>query len=80
MYFVGLGLILMMLKYLDIGPVAKLEWWQVLIPFALAAVWWAIADSTGYTKKKAVERMDKKQAARLQAARDNISPGLKKRR
>jgi small Trp-rich protein len=80
MYFLGLGLVMMALKYLEIGPVAKLEWWQVLIPFALAAVWWAIADSTGYTKKKAVERMNKKQADRLQAARENITPGLKKRR
>ncbi|MBK7654115.1 MAG: TIGR04438 family Trp-rich protein [Betaproteobacteria bacterium] len=80
MYFLGLGLVLMALKYLEIGPVAKLEWWQVLIPFALAAVWWGIADATGYTKKKAVELMGRKQAARLQAARDNINPGLKKRR
>lgn len=80
MYFLGLGLVLVVLKYLEIGPVAKLDWWQVLIPFALAAIWWSIADATGYTKKKAVERMDKKKADRLQAARDNINPGLKKRR
>ncbi|MBP8018619.1 MAG: TIGR04438 family Trp-rich protein [Hylemonella sp.] len=80
MYLLGLGLVLLALKYLEFGPVATLEWWQVLIPFALAAVWWGVADATGYTKKKAVERMGKKQAARLQAARDNINPGLKKRK
>ena len=80
MYLLGLGLILMALKYLEIGPVAKLEWWHTIVPFGLAAVWWAIADSTGYTKRKAVERMNKKQAERLQTAREKLNPSLKKRR
>ncbi|MBK7002005.1 MAG: TIGR04438 family Trp-rich protein, partial [Rhodoferax sp.] len=48
MYFVGFGLIFMVMKYLEIGPVAAWEWWIVLSPFGLAVVWWAWADSTGY--------------------------------
>ncbi|MDP3754423.1 MAG: TIGR04438 family Trp-rich protein, partial [Polaromonas sp.] len=30
MYFVGLGVIFMVLKYLEIGPVALWDWWIVL--------------------------------------------------
>jgi small Trp-rich protein len=60
MLFLGLGIILLALKYLEIGPVAGLSWWLVLVPFALAVVWWAIADATGYTKRKAMEKMDRR--------------------
>ena len=54
MLFLGLGIILLALKYLEIGPVALWDWWWVLSPFGLAVAWWALADWSGYTKKKAV--------------------------
>ena len=72
MYFLGVGIILLALKYLEIGPVAAWDWMFVLAPFGLAAVWWAWADWSGYTKKKAMEKMDKRKADRLQKNRDNM--------
>jgi small Trp-rich protein len=65
MYLVGLGLMLLLLKYLEIGPAARLDWWMCLIPFGLAMAWWAWADSTGWTKKKAMEREDARKQARI---------------
>lgn len=65
MYFVGIGIVLMALKYLEIGPVANWDWWFVLSPFALAVAWWAWADSTGWTKRKAMEREDARKQARV---------------
>ncbi|MBC7603382.1 MAG: TIGR04438 family Trp-rich protein [Ramlibacter sp.] len=63
MLFLGLGIILLAMKYLEMGPVAAWPWWLVLSPFGLAMAWWAWADWSGYTKKKAVEKeRDKKQA------------------
>jgi small Trp-rich protein len=70
MYLIGLGVILMVLKYLEIGPVAAWEWWVVLLPFALATAWWAWADSTGYTKRKAMERDDARRQARIDKNKD----------
>lgn len=58
MYLLGLGIVLLILRYLEIGPVAAWDWWLVLVPFALAVAWWAWADATGYTKRKAMERED----------------------
>lgn len=58
MYFLGVGLVLLVLKYLAITAVAAWSWWLVLSPFALAVLWWAWADSSGYTKRKAMERED----------------------
>lgn len=79
MYFVGFGLIFMVMKYLEIGPVAAWEWWIVLSPFGLAVVWWAWADSTGYTKRKAMELEDAKRQERLDKSKEALGTLRKKR-
>ena len=65
MYLVGLGLALLLLKYLETGPTANWDWWVCLVPFGLAVAWWAWADSTGWTKKKAMERENARKQARI---------------
>lgn len=65
MYTLILGIALSLLKYLDIAPVAQWSWWWVLTPFALTILWWAWADSTGYTKRKAMEKMDQRKKDRI---------------
>ena len=65
MYMLGLGLVLVLLKYLEMGPVAEWSWWRVLSPFAITALWWAWADSTGYTKRRAMEKMDQRKQDRI---------------
>lgn len=78
MYFLGLGLILLLMKYLEMDPVAGWSWWVVLAPFGLAAAWWAWADASGYTRRKAMEREDKRRLDRINKQRDAL--GLKKKR
>ncbi len=80
MYFLGLGLIFLLLKYLEIGPVAALSWWWVLTPFALAVAWWAWADSSGYTKRKAMEREDERRQDRIDRSKTAIGTLRKKKR
>ena len=65
MYTLILGIALSLLKYLDIAPVAQWSWWWVLSPFAVTILWWAWADSTGYTKRKAMEKMDQRKKDRI---------------
>ncbi|MBK6388868.1 MAG: TIGR04438 family Trp-rich protein [Rhodoferax sp.] len=72
MYLLGLGIILLLMKYLEMGPVATWSWWIVLTPFALAVVWWAWADSSGYTKRKAMEREDARRKARVDKNKEAI--------
>lgn len=69
MYFLLLGVVGLLLKYLEIGPVATLSWWLVLLPFALAVAWWAWADSSGYTKRKEMQKMDKRKQDRIDKQR-----------
>jgi small Trp-rich protein len=70
MFFLLIGIVALTLKYLEIGPVATWSWFIVLSPFALAAVWWWYADATGYTKRKEVEKMDKRRQDRIDKQRD----------
>ena len=32
MYLLGIGIVLVLLKYLEIGPIAAWSWWWVLAP------------------------------------------------
>jgi small Trp-rich protein len=72
MYLLGIGLILLALKYLEIGPVAAWSWWVVLAPFALAVAWWSWADWSGYTKRKAVERENERKQARIDRSKEKL--------
>ena len=65
MYTLILGIALSLLKYLEVEPVAQWSWWWVLSPFAVTILWWAWADSTGYTKRKAMEKMDQRKKDRI---------------
>ena len=78
MYLLGLGIILLLMKYLDMDPVVGWSWLVVLAPFGLAMAWWAWADASGYTRRKAMERDDKRRLDRINQQRENM--GLKKKR
>ena len=78
MYLLGLGIILLAMKYLEFGPVAAWSWWIVLAPFGLAVVWWSWADYSGYTKRKAVERENERKQARIDRSREQLGLGTKK--
>ena len=80
MYFLVLGIILLLLKYLEIGPVAAWSWYTVLAPFGLAALWWAWADWSGYTKRKAMEKEDAKKIARINKAKEAMGQTPRRRR
>jgi small Trp-rich protein len=80
MYLLGLGLVLLAMKYLEIGPVAAWAWWLVLLPFGLAIVWWAWADASGYTKKRAMDREDARRKARIDGNREAMGTLSNKKR
>ena len=79
MYLLGLGIVLLVMKYLEIGPVATWDWWMCLVPFGLAAAWWAWADWSGYTKKKAVQRENDKRQARIDKSKQALGIKTKRR-
>ncbi len=81
MAFLLLGILLIVLKVMDVDPVAAWSWLKVLAPFALALVWWTVADMTGYTKRKAMQREAARVQARIDRQREAMGiKGVKRRR
>jgi len=82
MWLVGIGVLLIGLKLLAVAPVADWGWLAVLSPLGLAVVWWAWADSSGYTQRKAMQKLDDRKAARRERAMESlgqIDPKKKRR-
>ena len=74
MFFLVMGVAGLLLKGLEISPVAQLDWWMVLAPFGMAVAWWAWADASGYTKRQEIKKMDVRKQERL--AKQNAALGI----
>ncbi|SDM46263.1 small Trp-rich protein [Oryzisolibacter propanilivorax] len=78
MYSLLLGLLLITLKYLGVAPVAGWSWWWVLAPFAVTAAWWGWADASGLSKRRAMEKMERRRQERID--RHKQAMGVRPRR
>ncbi|GAA6120028.1 TIGR04438 family Trp-rich protein [Acidovorax sp. FG27] len=80
MYALGLGLLLVVLKWLEIGPVAAWSWWWVLVPFGVAVVWWTWSDASGRSARKAMEKMEDRKRDRLERQKEALGVRPRNRR
>ena len=80
MYFVAIGVLLLVMKATDFGMVAAWPWWGILLPFGLAVLWWAFADGTGYTKRREMDKMDARVKKRRQEQLTSLGMDEKGRR
>ncbi len=70
MWFVAVGVLVILLNLFSIGPFADWTWnltgdlWKFALPFVFAIGWWAWSDSSGLTKRREMERMDRKKEER----------------
>ena len=78
MFFLMIGIAALLLKFFELSPVAAWSWPVVLAPFALAVAWWWWADKSGYTKRKSMEKMDKRKQNRIDKQR--VAMGIVKKR
>jgi small Trp-rich protein len=80
MYLLGVSLLLTLLKYLEIDPVAQLSWWWVLAPYGVTALWWAWADASGYTKRREIDKIEQRKRDRINKHKDNLGMGPRRPR
>jgi len=70
MLFVAIGILLIALNLLGIGPFAAWNWnffgdmWKFCVPFLLAVIWWMYSDKSGLDKRRQMDRMEKKKQNR----------------
>jgi len=73
------GLVLLVLKLAEIGPVADLSWWWVVLPFIGAFIWFeAFEKRLGMDKKKAFDELDRAKQERIKKQMDQVKRARKR--
>jgi small Trp-rich protein len=86
MAFVIVGVLVIVLHFAGIGPMAKWDWrltedlWKFCAPFVLAAIWWSWAEWSGYYKRREMDRMEEKRKLRRQENLEALGMDLRERR
>jgi len=66
MWMLWVGLVLLLLKLAEIGPIADLSWWWVILPFIGAFIWFELFERRlGLDKKKAFDELDRAKQERI---------------
>jgi small Trp-rich protein len=69
MWFLWLGVVLVILKVLEISVFANWSWWWIAAVFALALFWFEVVERRlGLDKKKAFDEMEAHKKRRIQQA------------
>jgi len=80
MVLIVLGVLLLVMRVAEFGPVGAWPWWVVLSPFPAAALWWWWADVTGWTKRREMNKMDAKRQERRRKNLEALGMDAKGRR
>jgi small Trp-rich protein len=80
MYLLIVAVILTVLKYMEIAPVADWSWWIIIGVYAATAVWWQVADVTGYSKRKSMEKEEQIRKDRQQRNSDRLKQSNQRRK
>ena len=69
MWVLWIGVVLLVLKLADIGPVADLSWWWIAAVFGVAFVWFDFFEERlGLNKRKAFDEMEEAKQKRIKEA------------
>lgn len=78
MPMVIIGVLLLVAKMAEFGPMAAWPWWIILAPFGVAILWWHFADTSGWTQRRAMDKMERRKIERRDKAMEAL--GLDRRR
>jgi small Trp-rich protein len=68
MFFVWIGVLAVILKYLEVGPFGAISWLWILTPLAIAFVWFEVLEPMlGKDKREDTGAMEKERKARVAA-------------
>jgi small Trp-rich protein len=86
MWFVIVGVVLILMNVLNIGVVGTWNWelfgdlWKFCLPFGLAAVWWVWADVSGLNKRREMEKMEERKRNRRKEQMQALGMDVRSRR
>lgn len=61
--------VMAVLEVVDMAGISAMSWWWVLGGFAASAAWFAYADWSGLTNRKAMQKMERVKKERLEKQR-----------
>jgi len=65
-WLIVIGTLLVLMKWLEFGPVGHWSWWIVLIPYVLAFIWFEVVEPIfGLDKKRAHDELAKVKEDRI---------------
>ena len=66
MWFIWVGVAMIILKVLEISVFSELSWWWVALPFGVGLLWFELVEKRlGMDKKKAFDEIDKAKKERI---------------
>jgi small Trp-rich protein len=75
-WLIGIGFILLLMKWLQFGPVANWSWWLVLTPLFIAFFWFEVIEPMfGLDKKRAHDELAKVKEERIKEQLERNSRG-----
>jgi small Trp-rich protein len=81
MWLVWVGVTLLALRLLGVGPFVEMSRWWIAAPFLLALFWFEIVEARfGFSKKKAMDEMAKAKERRIKQAFEQGEAGRRFRR
>lgn len=75
MYMVWLGTAMVVMKWLEVGPVADWSWWWVMAPLGIALVWFEGVEKLFGRDRRQVEMADFEKQAKERVAQTFKVPG-----
>lgn len=68
MGLVVLGVVLLVLRWLEVAPMSGWSPWVMFVPFVLALFWWAWSDFSGRTRRRQEDAFAQRRQARRERA------------
>ncbi len=66
MWFIWIGVALIILKVLNVSVFSELSWWWIVLPFGVGFLWFELVEKRlGMDKKKAFDEIDKAKKERI---------------
>ena len=66
MWLIWIGVVMIILKVLEISVFSELSWWWVALPFGIGFLWFGLVEKRlGMDKKKAFDEIDKAKKERI---------------
>ncbi|MFM1990160.1 MAG: hypothetical protein RJA99_3117 [Pseudomonadota bacterium] len=75
-----IGVLLVLLRWLEVGPFATLSWWWALAPLGLSILWFEGFERIFGFDRREVEQVEHERRRKDRVADRFAPPGAKKRR